>query len=306
MDRLILLQNFIKVAESGSFSGAADQLGQTQSKTSKLIRALEDQLGVTLFARTTRSLTLTEEAIRFLPHAKSVLSRYQEATEAVRGERAEPRGLIRFLTSDGMGRALFMPYLFRFLELYPHINVEHIMTDRKIDLVENHIDLAMRMGDLKDSSYKAKRIGLARRMTVASPAYLKARGTPQTPEDLAYHNCIRFTRLADYSGTSSAWDYKNPKTGKVSSIKVSGNYAADNSSLVRDAAVNGIGIYQGPSWLFTKDVSEGRFTQILSDYEMEPFPIFLLHPPVDYVPLRINAMIEFLTTEFSINASITG
>lgn len=306
MDRLALMQHFVQVVEGGSFSKAAEQAGCTQSQVSKMIRALEGQLGVSLFVRTTRSLTLTEEAQRLLPHAKALISRYQEATEAARGERAEPRGHIRFLTSDGMGRMLFMPYLPRFLARYPHISIEHIMTDRKIDLVENHIDLAMRMGELKDSSYKAKRIGLTRRITVASPDYLKTHGTPKTPEDLRLHNCILFTRFAEYSGASSAWEYRHPKTGKSSSVQVSGTYAADNSSLVREAAIRGLGIYQGPNWLFKKDLDEGSLKEILKDYEMSAFPVYLLHPVTDYVPLRIKVLIEYLTHELALNPSIAG
>lgn len=175
MDRLTLLQNFVQVVESRSFSAAAEALGSTQSQVSKLVRALEDQIKVSLFIRTTRSLSLTEEGQRFLPQAKAVLDSYATATEVARGDHAEPRGHIRFLTSDGLGRYLFLPYLPTFLRRYPFISVEHIVTDRKIDLVENNIDLALRMGELKDSSVKSKRVGLARRITVASPEYLKAK-----------------------------------------------------------------------------------------------------------------------------------
>ncbi len=306
MDRITLMQTFVQVAESGSFSGASDALRTTQSSVSKLIRALERQLNTSLFTRTTRRITLTEEAHRLLPHAKVLIERYAAAMEATTGTRAEPRGHIRFLTSDGLGRMLFLPYLSGFLSRYPHITVEHIVTDRKIDLVENNIDLALRMGDLKDSSTKAKRIGLTRRVTVASPDYLKARGTPKKPEDLLQHNCISFTRLAEYTGASDAWEYRDPKTQKNISIPVSGNYASDNSSTVRQAALDGIGVYQGPNWLFGKDITHGLLKEILSRYEMEPFPIYLIHPAADYLPQRLRVLMDYLAHEFSLNPWVAG
>lgn len=306
MDRLTLMQTFVQVAESGTFSAAAEMLGSTQSNISKLIRGLEEQMSVTLFIRTTRKITLTEEAQRLLPHAKALVERYTEAMEAAMGVRADPRGHIRFLTSDGLGRMLFLPYLSGFLARFPHITIEHIVTDRKIDLVENNIDLAMRMGDLKDSSYKAKRIGLTRRVTVSAPNYLEAHGTPTKPEELSHHNCIIFTRLAEYTGTGNAWEYRDPSTGDTVSIAVRGNYASDNSSTVRQMTLAGIGIYQGPNWLFGEDVAQGNLQEILADYQMMPFPIYLLYPGADYVPFRLKVLMDYLSHEFSLNPWVAG
>lgn len=306
MDRITLMQTFVQVSESGSFSAAADALRTTQSSVSKLIRALEGQMKVTLFTRTTRRITLTEEAQRLFPHAKALIDRYTAAIEATTGARTEPRGHIRFLTSDGLGRMLFLPNLNGFLTRFPRITVEHIVTDRKIDLIENNIDLALRMGDLKDSSTKAKRIGLTRRVTVASPEYLKTHGTPKKPQDLTHHNCILFTRLAEYTGTNNSWEYRDLKTGKKVSIAIHGNYASDNSSIVRQAALDGMGVYQGPNWLFGKDVTSGHLKEILSDYEMEPFPIYLIHPAVDFLPQRLKALMDYLAHEFSLNPWVAG
>lgn len=306
MDRITLLETFVQVAESGSFSAAAEALNTTQPNVSKHIRGLEVQLNATLFSRTTRKLTLTVEAHRLLPHAKALIERYAAAMEATTGSRAEPRGNIRLLTSDGLGRVLFLPYLSRFLARYPHITVEHIVTDRKIDLVENNIDLALRMGDLKDSRYKTRRIGITRRVTVASPEYLAAHGIPQTPEDLTHHNCIMFTRLAEYTGTSSLWEYRDPKTGKILPIAIRGNYSSDNSSTVRQAALDGIGIYQGPHWLFGNDVAQGQLHEILGSYQLEPYPVYLLHPAAEYLPLRLKVLMDYLAHEFSLNPWVAG
>lgn len=306
MDRITLMQTFVQVAESGNFSAAAEALHSTQSNVSKMIRTLEGQLNVSLFTRTTRKITLTEEAQRLLPHARALIERYGEAVEATAGDRAEPKGNIRFLTSDGLGRMLFLPQLAGFLARYPHVTVEHIVTDRKIDLVENNIDLALRMGDLKDSSYKARRIGLTRRVTVASPNYLNTHGTPKTPDDLARHDCVLFTRLTEYTGAGNAWSYRDPKTGANIAITVSGKYASDNSSTVRQAALDGIGIYQGPNWLFGEDVKQGLLREILGNYEMEPFPIYLIHPAADYLPRRLRVLMDYLAHEFSLNPWVSG
>ncbi len=301
MDRLMLMKTFIQVVESGSFSAAANALGSTQSHISKMIRMLEIQLNTTLFMRTTRSLTLTEEAHRLLPHAKTLIEGYNTALESVNGTQTEPKGHIRFLTSDGLGRMLFLPYLSGFFSRFPHITIEHIVTDRKVDLVENNIDLALRMGDLKDSTYKAKYIGLARRVTVASPEYIMKHGMPKTPQDLSHHNCIAFTRLSEYTGKGQAWEYHDSKTGENIRIPVSGRYSSDNSSTVRQAALSGLGIYQGPNWMFGEDTAKGHLMEILQDYQMDPFPIYLLHPLMDYLPLRLKALSDYLAHEFSLN-----
>lgn len=306
MDRLTLMQNFIHVAECGSFSAAAEQLHSTQSSVSKLVRALEAQLKVTLFTRTTRNITLTEEGQTLLPLARSLLERYAMTIDATIGSRAEPRGHIRFLTSDGLGRMLFLPYLRRFLARYPRITIEHIVTDRKIDLVENNIDMALRMGELKDSNYKSRKIGLTRRVTVAAPDYLQQFGTPKHPNDLTHHNCILFTRLAEYTGLGNAWEYHDPAVGKNISVDVHGNYASDNSSTVRQMSLESLGIYQGPSWLFGEDVQQGRLIEILTDYQMKPFPVYLLHPASDYMPLRLKVLAEYLAHEFSLNPWVAG
>lgn len=301
MDRISLIQAFIKVVDTGSFSSAATLQGSSQSHVSKMIRALESDLNVTLFTRTTRKLSLTEDAKRFLPHARMVVERFQEAREAVYGDKAEPRGKIRLLTSDGLGRFLFMPYLKSFLTRYPHLSIEHMVNDRKLDLVENNIDIALRMGDLKDSAYRSRKIGLARRITVASQGYLESNGTPKVPEDLLHHNCILFTRLSEYTGSSNAWEYRDPKANKVSAIETSGTYATDNSSIVLDAVLDGVGIYQGPNWVFREHIKNGALKVILAEFEMEPFPIYVLHPSVEYLPTRIRTLIDFLTDEFKLN-----
>jgi LysR family transcriptional regulator, regulator for bpeEF and oprC len=302
MDRLNLFKTFILVAEKGSFSDAATLLNQTQSQVSKMIRRLEDDLQVTLFTRTTRQIALTEEGQRFLTHARAILGRFDIAQEELRGDKAEPKGKIRVLTSDGTGRTIFLTVLTRFLARYPFIQVEHIVSDRFLNLSENQIDVALWIGDLKDASYKARRIGLARRVTVAAPSYLKARGTPKTPEDLYHHDCIGFLLLSAYTGLRQKmiWLYRD-EDGREHEIEIAGRYASDNTSIVRDAALAGLGVYQGPNYLFADAIKDGRLVEVLKEFSFDPFPIHLLYTAQDFIPLRLRVFMDFFGHEFSLD-----
>ncbi len=300
MDQLERLKLFVLVTEAGNFSVAAKSLNLAQSQVSKAVKALEEEFRVTLFNRTTRKISLTDEGARLLAHAKGIVERYTVAEEDVRGEQAEPRGTLRILTSDGTGRAVFMPYVAAFLKRYPLLKIDHVMTDRFIDLAENNIDVALWISELKDSAYKARRIGLARRVTVATPAYLKRKGRPRTPLDLAAHECICFSRLGEYThhGICNHWVYRD-KDGIDVRVTVSGRFATDNSSLVRDAVLQHLGIYHGPNYVFREDLEIGRVVMILEDYELQPWPIYVIYPSMAFLPTRLRVMIDFLADGFS-------
>jgi len=266
------------------------------------VRALEEEFRVTLFNRTTRKISLTHEGTRLFAHAKGILERYNVAEEDARGEQAEPRGTLRILTSDGTGRAVFMPYITVFLKRYPLLKIDHVMNDRFIDLAENGIDAALWIGELKESAYKARRIGLARRVTVATPAYLKRKGRPRTPLDLAAHDCIVFSRLGEYNnlGIRNYWVYRG-KDGTDLTVEVSGPFMTDNSSLVRDAVLQDLGIYQGPNYVFGDDLKTGRVVTILEEYELQPWPIHIIYPATGFLPNRVRVLIDFLADAFSGN-----
>jgi DNA-binding transcriptional LysR family regulator len=302
MDRLTLIKTFVLVAEKGSFSGVGAFLNLTQSQVSKMIRRLEDDLRVTLFTRTTRQIALTDEGQRFLSHARAILERFEQAQEDIVGNRAEPKGKLRMLTSDGTGRTVFLQVLEKFLARYPSIQVEHIVSDKFLSLAENQIDVALWIGELRDASYKARRVGLARRVSVAAPSYLAQHGEPKTPEDLLQHDCIGFLPLSSYTGLGQKmiWLYKDTSEQRHE-IEISGRYAADNSSMVREATLRGLGIYQGPNYLFAEDVKAGRLTEILKDYSIDPFPIHLIYTAQDFLPLRLRVFMDFCAHEFSLN-----
>jgi LysR family transcriptional regulator, regulator for bpeEF and oprC len=297
MDRITLFQTYVAVAENGSFSKAGEYLELTQSQVSKMIKTLEAEFGVLLIQRTTRQSTLTEEGKLLLTHVKAILDRLELAQDSLKGERSEPKGKLRVLTSDGTGRTIFLDALVQFIERYPQIQVEHVMSDRFMALAEHQLDVALWLGELKDSRYKAKHVGQARRITVASPDYLTKKGIPKTPEDLYHHDCIVFERIANFTGIGSrpTWRYESQETGLFYDIQVKGRYTTDNTSIVRTAAIKGLGVYQGPSYLFDEDLEEGRLIEILKDYRFAPFPMKLIYPEQDYMPNRLKVFIDFFS-----------
>jgi|SRR5215831_11780746 len=302
MDRLDRLKLFVLVSEAGHFSAAGKTLNLAQSQVSKAVKSLEEEFHTALFKRSTRKISLTEEGARLLAHAKTILERYGLAEDDVQGKQAEPRGTLRFQTTDATGRLVFMPYVGEFLKRYPLLTLDHVMTDRFVDLVENGFDAALCIGELKDSMYKARRIGLAHRVTVASPAYLKKRGRPQTPDDLVKHDCIIFTRLREYThgGIRNLWIYRDKDGGKKV-VEVSGRFQSDNSSLMRDAVLQHLGIYHGPTYVFADDLKRGRVVTILQDYEIQPWPIHVIYPAMGFLPTRVRVLIDFLAEKFSRN-----
>lgn len=302
MDRITLLSAFVMVAEKGSFSKAAMHLRVTQSQVSKMVKRLEEELNCTLFIRTTRALTLTDEGERLVLHAKTISDSYTHALEDIGGSEAELRGTIRVLTSDCTGRTLFIQSATKFLEQHPRVHIDHVVRDICVNLVEQQIDIAVSIGPLPDSSYRTKRVGLMRCITVAAPSYLKKHGTPKTPQDLQLHDCITFSKLGAYLGNDnqSIWSYLDSK-GKALPIEVTGRYNVDNSSLAWEAALLGLGIYQGPNHLLADDIQAGRLVEILPHYKLESFPIHLIYPAQGYMPQRLRAFIDFFTQELSLN-----
>lgn len=303
MDRFTLIKTFVLVAEKGSFSGVATLLNLTQSQVSKMVKRLEDDLRVALFNRTTRKISLTEEGQRFLVHAREILDRFEQAQEDLSSHKGEPKGKLRVLTSDGTGRTVFLDVLEKFLIRYPFIQIHHIMSDKFINITEHQIDVALWLGEIKDTSYKARKIGLARRISVAAPAYLKERGTPKKPEDIYHHDCIVFSGLSDFTGLGQKmiWRYQCPHSARIFDIEVTGRYTTDNTSIVRDAAIKGLGIYQGPDYLFTEYLKEGRLVEILKEYSFEPFPMHFIYNAQGYVPSRLRVFMDFFAHEFSLN-----
>ena len=202
-DLIALIRTFVRVVEAGSFTAVAQELNTSQPTISRHIAALEEQLGALLFQRTTRALTLTDDGRVLYEQARQALDSVQQALNAVGRRRGAPSGTLRLACPVVFGRLHLVPRLNAFLSRYPEVSVDLIMNDGFTDLVEEGIDLAVRIGDITDPSLIARRIGMTRRVTVVSPAYLAARGEPSRPEDLIHHECIVYSRLA----TGNRWEF---------------------------------------------------------------------------------------------------
>lgn len=300
MDILLPMQTFVRVVEAGSFTAVAKQMNTTQPTISRQIATLEEHLGARLITRTTRTLTLTDDGRAFYEQALRVLEALGEAENAVGRRRSKPSGVLRIATPVVFGRLHIVPRLPAFLERYPDVSVDLVMSDTFTDLAEQGIDLAIRVGEITDPGLIAKRIGMVRRVTVASPAYLKAHGTPRKPADLETHACIVYTRLA----TGNRWFFET--TAGPISIEVKGRYRADNSEAVREGVLAGLGIAVIPAFAFSTEIETGKIKVLLKDHEPKQLPMNAVYPSRRFVPLKVRAMIDYLAHEFARDLRLTA
>ena len=300
MDLLAPMRTFVRVVEAGSFTAVAAEQNTTQPTISRQVAALEEHLGARLLTRTTRALTLTDDGRAFYEHALRALEAVGEAENAVGRRQARPTGTLRLAVPVVLGRRHIVPRLARFLARYPEVAIDLVMSDSFVDVVEQGIDLAIRVGEITDQSLVARKIGMVRRLTVASPAYLKAKGTPRTPADLLRHDCIVYTRLA----TGNHWHFDS-KDGPLS-VAVSGRYRVDNSEAVREGVLAGLGIAVIPAFAFSGNVERDEVKVLLKSFEPKPLPLNAVYASRRFVPPRVRAMIDFLAHELEIDPILSG
>ncbi len=300
MDILGPMQTFVRVVDAGSFTAVANQLNTTQPTISRQIAALEEHLGARLLTRTTRALTLTDDGRAFYEHALRALEALAEAENAVGRRRSKPSGLLRIATPVVFGRLHIVPRLPAFLSRYPDVSIDLVMSDTFTDLAEQGIDLAIRVGEIADPTLIAKRIGIVRRVTVASPTYLKAHGTPRAPSDLSDHDCIVYTRLS----TGNRWLFEGPSSPIA--VDVTGRYKADNSEAVREGVIAGLGIAVIPAFAFSNEIESGKIKVLLKSHEPKPLPMHAVYPSRHFLPLKVRAMIDYLTHEFALDPRLTA
>lgn len=283
VDKLQAMKTFVRVVEAGSFSAVANELNATQSAVSKQVAALENELGARLLTRTTRSLALTEDGARYFEQARRLLAEIAEAEALlVRGER-QLTGWFRIAASVGFGRLKLMPLVQSFMAEHRSIKVDLRLNDGFIDLVEQGIDVAVRIGELPDSGLVARRVGTTRRMLMAHRNYLRSLpkdlGPPKIPEDLASHNCLVYTELA----TRNAWSFTagpgaTAEQGTTRVVRVGGNLQTNSSEVMRASVLAGMGIGYSPTWLFDDEIANGEVQRLLPDWEAPALPINLVSP----------------------------
>jgi len=280
---------FTLVVERGSFAAAAMETGQTASAVSRAISRLEDKLGVRLLERTTRRLALTAEGEQLLAHGEGILAAIEAAESDVTATSGRPRGRVRVSMGSALARHPFAAALGDFAGRYPDIRLELIITDRRVDLIGEQIDVAIRTGPLADSSLIARRIGESRRVVCASPDYLARRGVPETPEDLCRHTCMTIAGHAYLS----EWPMRDA-AGTVRSVTVRSAMSTDSALMLRDMAVAGVGIVRLAKFVISDALADGRLVPLLIDHHVdEPFPIWALTPPGRRSTPRVRAFIDF-------------
>ncbi|OYW59828.1 MAG: hypothetical protein B7Z10_03325 [Rhodobacterales bacterium 32-66-7] len=286
------IRTFVRAVETGSFTAVAAEQGQSQPTVSRQILALEDHLGVRLMQRTTRALTLTDEGRSFYAHARALLDAVEEAEGSVRPG-AGVRGTLRIAAPVAFARLHLMPRMAAFLAMHPEVTTDWVLGDRPVDLVEEGVDLAIRIGRVTDQGLIVRRIGQMRRITVARPDYFLHHPRPQHPDDLKGHDCIVYTGLA----TVDEWHYVG-QDGAPIVVKVAGRIRVSASEGMLAALKEGLGIAVCPTWLFDGEVDRGEVERVLEAYEPAALPIQAVYPSRRLVPPRVRAFVDYLQAGF--------
>ncbi|WP_413204436.1 LysR family transcriptional regulator [Rhodospirillum sp. A1_3_36] len=298
MDQTLLtldrMRTFVRVAERGNLSAVAREFNIGQSTVTRHLRDLEEGLGVALLSRTTRRVTLTEEGARFLDTSLRMLRILEQGAEEARGSRDAPSGTIRISCTAALGVRHVTRLVFAFQNRYPEIQVDLSLTDDRIDLVRDGIDLALRLGPLSDSSMKRRVLGYSRRLLVASPAYLTAWGQPLTPSDLAGHQGIRMVNV----GGSDHLILRG-RDGKDQRVPFGGRLRLDHGLAAREAFAAGQGLGPTHRWLVDDLLQSGALLEVLPDYTLPPVPLSMLIVPQRAAITRIRLLVDYLVRESS-------
>jgi DNA-binding transcriptional LysR family regulator len=287
MDRLEAMSTFLAVVEAGSLSAAARRLNTPLATVSRKISDLESHLRTKLFNRSSRKLVLTDAGSSYVAACKRILADVTEAERAAAGEFTAPTGELVVTSPVGLGRICLIPILADFLKAYPDIEVGLVLNDRVLTLFQEHIDVGLRIGTLPDSSMIAIRVGSVRRVVCASPAYLAARGTPRTPDDLAGHDCI------SYSGfiSSDVWTFVREKMEVA--VPVRARLVVGSAEAACEAACAGIGITSVLSYHIRKALERGELTTLLDEFQPATAPVNLVYTANRFLPIKVRAFLDF-------------
>jgi len=287
MDRLEAMSIVLAVAEAGSLSAAARRLNTPVATASRKISELETHLRAKLFDRTARKLALTVAGSSYVAASRRILADLMEAERAASGEYLAPTGELIISAPVNLGRLHLIPILAEFLGVYPKIDIRLILIDRIVSLPEDHVDVALRVGVLPDSRLIALRVGSVRRVTCASPAYLAARGTPSTPDDLDGHDCIIYEGIL----APDAWKFVRDKMEIA--VSVQPRLIVSNVEAACDAARAGIGIARVFSHHVAASIEAGTLVTVLDDFETKPLPVSLLYAAGRFLPIKVRAFFDF-------------
>ncbi|GGF70431.1 transcriptional regulator [Azorhizobium oxalatiphilum] len=288
------MRTFVRVAERGSLSAVARELGIGQSTVTRQLRELEDALGVPLLSRTTRRTSLTDEGSRYHADCVQILRLVEQAGDEARTARDAPAGTIRLSCTAAFGVLHATRLIFAFQALYPDIGIDLSLTDDKVDLVREGVDIALRLGPLADSSMKLRPLGQSRRLLVAAPGYLAAHGRPRIPADLARHQGVRMSNVAG----SDRLVLEGPD-GRQHEVPFGGRLRVDHGLAAREAYAAGQGLGPSHLWLVEDLLAAGRLEEILPDYRLPPVPFSMLIVPERAGIARVRLLVEFLAAEIA-------
>ena len=291
MDQIHLMKVFVAVGELESFAAAARRLDISPAAVTRAVSALEVQIGVKLLLRTTRSVRLTDAGGRYLEDTRHILASIHEANEAAAGINATPKGELAITAPILFGKKFVMPCIVRYLQRYPEVDVSAYFLDRVVNMVEEGMDVAVRIGPLPDSGLKALRVGRVRRMLCASPDYLARWGEPQHPSDLLEHAVIATTTLSPRAG----WRFGLADEPTLVRMKPRLTVTSNDGAIA--AAVDGLGVARLLSYQVVDELASGKLKVILADYEEAPWPIHILHRESKYGSAKVRSFIDMLAQD---------
>lgn len=294
MESLSDIAVFVQVVRSGSFTAAADKLGLSKSVVSKYVTRLEDRLGARLLHRTTRRLSLTEVGQAFFGRSQRALDEIEEAEAEVSRLQGEPRGSLRLSSPMSFGILHLAPLLPAFQERYPELTVDMVLDDRKADLVDEGFDLAIRIGELPDSSLVARRLGPCRHVVCGSPEYFARHGVPQSPKELAEHPALTYR----YQESPGEWRFVG-RDGGYRQVAIDSRLQMNNSLALREAALKGAGVTLTPTFVVGADIQAGRLMAVLTDYKALEISIYAVYPQRKHLSPKVRAFVEFLSEEIA-------
>jgi len=287
VDRLDAMSVLLAVVDAGSLSAASRRLGTPLTTVSRKVSDLEAHLGTTLLTRTSRKVTLTQAGRSYVAACRRILEDIGEAERAASGEYSAPKGNLVLTAPIVFGRLHVLPVVTAFLKAYAEIDVRMLLTDRVINLFDDHVDVALRIGELPDSSLMATRVGAIRRVLCASPAYLTARGTPTSPPDLVAHDCITFEGLT----SPQTWNFRFGSAEQP--VRVHSRLVVNTAEAAVDAAIAGLGLTSVLSYQAAEARRAGKLVVLLRNFESEPSPVSLVYAGQGLLPVKTRAFLDF-------------
>jgi DNA-binding transcriptional LysR family regulator len=299
VDQFAALATFVRVVDAGSLSGAARSLPSSLTAVSRQISALERHFGTKLLHRTTRRLALTDDGRMLYERAKAILGEFRQVEAALTGDH-EPSGRLRIAAPTLIGRLLLAPVLAEFLRRYPAVSIDLQLVDRSVDMIEEDIHLALRIGHLPDSDLVARKLGDIQMIVCASPFYLERRGVPQTPAELSAHDCLAFSEIPG----AAEWRFRQNAKSKWK-IPISPRLWANSLDALVVAAKEGSGLVRAPSWQVMDEINAGNLRRVLQGYEPPAAPLHLLSQPSRLASPKTRVFADYLTAQWQSNERFT-